>query len=171
MKWQPGGLSILPPDVVHTTKLFVLDTLGMFLGLSGVHMRKVLVALLVLVAISPLIGSQGGELRTDLAQKSDVVKARAPVVKSAEMQKERLEMIQKLKAYGVFQKVDIPGDVPRLWIAPGFYPLKSDQKETFVRVVYDYFFDGNSIGDVVRIYDGKTGKEIGDYSSLGLKLY
>ena len=134
-------------------------------------MRKVLVALLVLVAISPLIGSQGGEHRTDLAQKSDVVKARAPVVKSAEMQKERLEMIQKLKAYGVFQKVDISGDVPRLWIAPGFYPLKSDQKETFVRVVYDYFFDGNSIGDVVRIYDGKTGKEIGDYSSLGLKLY
>jgi hypothetical protein len=108
MKWQPGGLSILPPDVVHTTKLFVLDTLGMFLGLSGVHMRKVLVALLVLVAISPLIGSQGGEHRTDLAQKSDVVKARAPVVKSAEIQKERLEMIQKLKAYGVFQKVDIP---------------------------------------------------------------
>ena len=32
MKWQPGGLSILPPDVVHTTKLFVLDTLGVIGG-------------------------------------------------------------------------------------------------------------------------------------------
>jgi 2-methylcitrate dehydratase PrpD len=28
MKWQPGGFEYLPPDVVHTTKLFVLDTLG-----------------------------------------------------------------------------------------------------------------------------------------------
>jgi hypothetical protein len=136
-------------------------------------MRTFLVVLIALFAIPGFIlGWEGGQ-KPAAAQKSEVVQKK-PLIqidKSAEMQQGRLKLLEKLKAQGVFQKVEIPGDLPRLWIAPRFHSLNYEQKEKFVSIVYAYYFDGYSITDAVRIYDGKTGKEIGDYSSQGLKLY
>jgi hypothetical protein len=136
-------------------------------------MRTFLVVLIALFAIPGFIlGWEGGQ-KPAAAQKSEVVQKK-PLIqidKSAEMQQGRLKLLEKLKAQGVFQKVEIPGDLPRLWIAPRFHSLNYEQKEKFVSIVYAYYLDGYSITDAVRIYDGKTGKEIGDYSSQGLKLY
>ena len=140
----------------------------------GVNMRRVLIALFVLITIAALLGSRGEAQKPDAAPKSAVVQKREPLIKidkSAEMQEGRLRLLEKLKAQGVFQKVEMPGNLPRLWIAPRFHTIDFDQKQKFVSVVYAYYFDGYNMGDAVRIFDGKTGKEIGDYSSQGLKLH
>jgi hypothetical protein len=136
-------------------------------------MRKALAAVFVLIAIAALLGSQAETQKPDAASKPAVAEKREPLIKidkSAEMQEGRLRLLEKLKAQGVFQKVEMPGNLPRLWIAPRFHTIDFDQKEKFVSVVYAYYFDGYNMGDVVRIFDGETAKEIGDYSSQGLKL-
>ncbi len=108
-----------------------------------------------------------------LAEQKKTAKAPAPEIdKSPEMQKQREAMIQKLIQQGIFWKVEVPGNLPRLWVRPGFYQLDWDQKQTFVGVVYAYYFDGRGLTDTVRIFDDRTGKEIGDYSQVnpGLRL-
>lgn len=101
-----------------------------------------------------------------------VVEARkvATIDKSAEMQADRKAFIEKAIANGAFQKIEIPGSLPRLWVKPGFYTLDFDDKASFVSVVYAYYFDGSNSRDVVRIFDSKSGKSIGAYSDLGLNL-
>lgn len=97
--------------------------------------------------------------------------AQATLDKSTEMQTGRLTLMEKLRAQRIFQKVEMPGSLPRLWVGPRFHTIDFDLKQKFVGVVYAYYFDGKNIADSVRIYDGKTGKEIGDYSLSGLKIY
>ncbi|WP_441228075.1 hypothetical protein AB7813_08975 [Tardiphaga sp. 20_F10_N6_6] len=98
---------------------------------------------------------------------------KATVDKSDEMQSNRLKLMEKMRAQGVFQKVEMPGNLPRLWVDSGFHSADFETKQKFVSVVYAYYFNGSNIADSVRIYDGKTGKEIGDYSigNPGLKLF
>jgi len=98
---------------------------------------------------------------------------KATVDRSDEMQSNRLKLMEKLRAQGFFQKVEMPGNLPRLWVGPAFHSADFEAKQKFVSVVYAYYFGGTNIADSVRIYDGKTGKEIGDYSigNPGLKLF
>lgn len=90
----------------------------------------------------------------------------------ADMQADRMAFIEKLIAKGVFQKVEIPGNLPRLWVRPAFYALDFNLKSKFVNVVYAYFITENPRYDIVVIYDSKTGKEVGKYADVygGLKL-
>lgn len=93
--------------------------------------------------------------------------------KSAEAQKKRKDLIDRLIERGLFEKIEMPGSLPRLWIKSAFYALEFDAKESFVSVVYAYYFDGNDLTDSILIFDSKTGKEVGSYSSEnpGLRLY
>lgn len=90
-------------------------------------------------------------------------------------QARRKALIEKLIREGVFQKVETPGNLPHLWVRPGFYALDFEAKSTFVAVVYAYYFDGSKFTDSVVLYDSSTGKEIGEfnpnlYPNGGLKL-
>jgi hypothetical protein len=66
----------------------------------------------------------------------------------------------------------MPGNLPRVWVRPAFYALDFDQKQDVIGVVYAFYFDGSNISDLVRIYDSKSGREIGSYSTVnpGLRL-
>jgi hypothetical protein len=83
--------------------------------------------------------------------------------KSPKMQQARGDLIKKLIREGVFVKTDIPGNLPRVYVGPTFYGLDFDTKQQFVSVVYAYYFDGSGGLDIVRVMDGRTNKEIGDY--------
>lgn len=96
---------------------------------------------------------------------------RPTVDKSPEMQKGREVFIEKMKLLNVIQKIETPGNLPRVYVAPAFYAADFDSKRNFMSVVYAYHFDGSGISDLVRIYDGRSGKEIGTYSPAGLRLF
>lgn len=98
---------------------------------------------------------------------------KAPTLdKSEKMQKRRKDLIEKLIGQEIFQKVEMPGSLPRVWVRPAFYALDFETKEKFVSVVYAYYFDGTDITDSVRVIDGMSGKEVGNYSpsNPGLKM-
>lgn len=94
----------------------------------------------------------------------------ATIDKSPSMQAERKGFLERAIQEGAFQKIETPGSLPRVWVKPGFYTLDFDDKASYVSVVYAYYFDGSDQSDLVRIFDGKTGKEIGSYSDSGLRL-
>lgn len=107
-------------------------------------------------------------------QQAEVIKTK-PVQKEAStgnIQEKRWALIQKLISEGIFQKVGVPASLPHLWVKPVFYTLDFDVKEKFVNVVYAYYKTLSPAYDIVVIYDGRTGKEIGKYSEIygGLKL-
>jgi ribosomal protein L37AE/L43A len=96
----------------------------------------------------------------------------ATIDKSEDAQQARKELIEKLINQGIFLKVEMSASLPRVWVKPVFYRLNFDTKERFINVVYAYYFDGTNMSDSVRVIDGHSGKEIGDYSLLnpGLKM-
>jgi hypothetical protein len=113
------------------------------------------------------------------AQSAAVVQVEKPkpknlIDRSEAKQTARKKLIQKLINEGVFVKIEVPGSLPRVRVGPRFYALDFDTKQSFVSVVFAYHFDdADSWGNVVRVYDGRTNKEIGDFSPVnpGLKLY
>ena len=123
--------------------------------------------------IYQLTGDKGGKQDAQpIAQSPTAPAPAATVDKSAAMQAKRRELIDKLIKQGVFQKVEVPGSLPRIWVRPVFYTLDFDTKESFVSVVYAFYFDGSNASDMVRIFDSRSGKQVGRYSALigGLKL-
>jgi hypothetical protein len=92
--------------------------------------------------------------------------------KSEKMQEQRKGLIEKLIRQGIFQKVEVPGSLPRVWVRPAFYITDFETKERSVSVVYAYYFDGTDISDSVRVFDSMSGKEVGNYtpSNPGLKM-
>ena len=91
---------------------------------------------------------------------------------SADVQDDRKAFIQKLIGNNVFQKVEIPGSLPHLWVKPSFYSLSFDTKNSFVNVVYSYYYTLDSRYSMVVLYDSSSGKKIGSFNALygGLDL-
>ena len=85
----------------------------------------------------------------------------APSAQSVELQQKRWAFIQKLTDEGFFQKVEIPGSLPHLWVTPQFMALDFDTKAQFVNVVYAYYKTENPSNDLVILYHSKTGKKSG----------
>lgn len=99
--------------------------------------------------------------------------AAAPAPVDPQLQANRKEFIERLIAEGIFQKVEVPGTTPRLWVTPRFMLLNWEDKEQFVNVVFAYYYPDPSQHDLamIKIYHSVSGKHIGDYSaSFGLEL-
>ncbi len=90
----------------------------------------------------------------------------------AGMQEDRLAFIKKLIRMGVFQKVEIPGNLPQVWVTPTFHSLDFDRKSQFINVVYAYYVTMNPSYNIVVLRDSKTGKRIGKYAEVygGLRM-
>ena len=141
-------------------------------------MRKIIILLaFFLTSITPIVFA--GEPRTftdtDLEKYKDQpshTEQDKPVL-AEDLQAGRKAFIQKLIKKGYFEKVEIPGSLPYLWVKPLFYTLDFKMKERFVSVVYAYYITENSKYDIVVLYDNKTGKKIGTFSEEdgGLNLY
>lgn len=91
---------------------------------------------------------------------------------TAGKQQARKALINKLIEKGIFQKVEVPGDLPHLWVKQAFYRLDFDTKSQFVSVVYAYYLKKNPKYHIVVLYDNHTGKKIGEFAEVygGLKL-
>ena len=89
----------------------------------------------------------------------------------ADIQDDRLALINKWVAEGVFYKLESPGSVVRLWVTPYFNTADFDTKQKLVNVVYAYYLTQDSKNNLVTLYDSQTGKKLGSYSDgWGLKL-
>ena len=82
----------------------------------------------------------------------------------ADDQAERKKLIDSLiNKHNIFEKIEIPGTIPRVWVTPKFHLLTFSEKKTFIHLVYSYYYTKSSDHDAVRIFDNMTGKEIGGY--------
>ena len=82
----------------------------------------------------------------------------------ADDQAERKKLIDNLiNKHNIFEKIEIPGTIPRVWVTPKFHLLTFSEKKTFIHLVYSYYYTKNSDHAAVRIFDNMTGKEIGGY--------
>lgn len=130
-----------------------------------------LVAVVFVVGIIGAVVSNRPATQSAQSQPAPVARV-ATLDKSEAMQADRKSFIEKLIGQGVFQKIEVPGNLPRLWVRSAFYALDFDMKQKFVGVVYAYYFDGSNDTDTVRIFDSRTGKEVGSYANVqgGLQL-
>ena len=92
--------------------------------------------------------------------------------KTEKLQEKRKRYLEKLILLGVFYKVEIPGNLPHLWVKPAFYTLDFETQSEFVNVVYAYYFTANPISNTVVLFDSRTGEKIGEYAEAygGLRL-
>lgn len=91
----------------------------------------------------------------------------------ADIQAKRKALIQNLINGGIFQKVEVPGSLPHLWVNPVFYALNLEDKNLSVSVVYYYYTTISSSYKMVVLYDSHSGKKVGVYGAVygGLKMY
>ena len=117
--------------------------------------------------------------QAELDQRFDQEPARPggiKIDKEPETQAKRKTLLQRLSNEGVFIKAELPGGLPRVWVGPAFYTLDFETKREVVSIVYSYYLDGSDPIATVRIFDGQTNKEIGDYNvnspdGAGLRLF
>jgi hypothetical protein len=104
--------------------------------------------------------------RAQQATKEQIAAERSPA-----KQEQRKQLIAKLRAKGVFNRIENRGNgLVRAWTGPAFDGLDVQTKQSFCGVVYAYHFDGQTIGDAVILHDGRTGKQVGSFTRYGLKM-
>jgi hypothetical protein len=87
-----------------------------------------------------------------------------------EKQKQRKAFIVKLIGQGILYKVEVPGELPHIYVSSGFYRLNIEDKQSFISVVYAYYLAQDSRANIATLYDSKTGKQIGMFTERGLDL-
>ena len=88
-------------------------------------------------------------------------------------QARRKKLIDDLVGQGIFYKVAIPGEMPRVYVGNAFYNLPYADKNSFISVVFSYYYSQSKDMDWVFVYDNFSGKEVGAYSPTihaGLKM-
>jgi hypothetical protein len=96
----------------------------------------------------------------------------AKLDRSPDEQIKRRTLLQTLTTRGIFIKAELPDNLPKLWVGRAFHSLDLNSKEAYVSVVHAYYLDGSDEHASVRVFDGKTNKEIGYFTlAAGLKLY
>ena len=94
-------------------------------------------------------------------------------VSLADEQTKRKEIINQLiNEYRIFDKIDIPGIYPRVYVSNNFKNLSFSDKFTFIHIVYSYYYTLNSKYDFIVIIDSLTDEDIGGYDlTYGLKFF
>lgn len=86
-------------------------------------------------------------------------------------QADRKAFIEKMINNGLIREIEMPGELPHIWITPEFLALDYKQKEAFTNVVFSYYHLMNEKIDMVVLKNVKTGEKIGWYSGeYGLTL-
>jgi len=86
--------------------------------------------------------------------------------KSAKMEAGRDQFIQKAMRLGLIRKVGCPS----VWVTPTFMAIDFDAKAALANVVYAYCFTSVELGNVIRLRSSVSGKDVGTYSSRGLRM-
>lgn len=90
--------------------------------------------------------------------------------KSPEKQAERRALIEGLIREGVWLKVEQPATLPHAYTGHAWDSLNVDDKSSFASATLAYYFAHDPRASMLIIYDGRTGKKLGDFSGLGLEL-
>lgn len=85
-------------------------------------------------------------------------------------QEKRLALIQKLLDQRVFYKIEIPSELPHVYVDRNWYSAAIDDKKAFAGVVYAYYATINPRANIVVFKDKHSGKRIGKFTELGLSL-
>lgn len=85
-------------------------------------------------------------------------------------QAERKLFIEKLIKNGILYKVEVPAELPHIYVSSGFYSLNVDDKQSFINVVYAYYLAQNPRANIATLHDSKSGKQIGMFTGRGLDL-
>lgn len=85
----------------------------------------------------------------------------------------RRKLLQKLLNRGVFTKITPRSFVVDVWVGPAFDLVDFADKQNFIGVVYAQYFSGTDFTNSVQLYNSKTGKNVGEFSTVGggLKMY
>jgi len=95
---------------------------------------------------------------------------KSTIMEPEELQIKRWHMIARLIQDEIFDRIEMPGTLPYIWVKPSFMNLDFRTKSAFVEIVYAYYFDrpgrkqSEIWGDTVIIKDFYTGREIGSFS-------
>lgn len=92
--------------------------------------------------------------------------------KSAAMQSQRLDFINKLRRDGIIGDIDVrPGLQPRVTVKARFILGDFKDKQNIASAIYAYYFDGTKDTDMIHLVHWSTGKDIGYFSrTRGLQL-
>lgn len=86
------------------------------------------------------------------------------------IQEKRQVFVRRLITQGIFEKVEIPGNAPRLWVTSAFHSLDFVAKELLTNVVHSYYATLNPDYHVLFVYDAAAGRKIGAFYDNGLHL-
>lgn len=110
----------------------------------------------------------------NLFKEDEPIAAAAPIPKLSAVDKalqaDRKAFIDKCLSEGIFYKIEVPAELPHLWVPPKFLNSDFDTKKKLAAVVYSYYITENPKQNLLVIKDSRTGKRIGGYSSSGLDL-
>lgn len=113
-------------------------------------------------------------INSKLAPSVDAPQAATPQItldSSPEAQKKRRALMQKLLDNGIFYKIEGSANSLHVYVDSGFYPLKIDDKQSFVEVVFAYYLAENPSTDWMSLHDSKSGNNVGSFTpQLGLRL-
>ena len=117
-----------------------------------------------------LMRDLSGWLNTQNKPRDETVKSDLRFPLTPEKQVQRKLWIDKAIDNGIFIKTEMPGTVARVHVDKGFYRLTIDEKARFVGVAFAYYYNYDQNISHISLRDGYTGKTIGSYSELGLRL-
>ena len=91
---------------------------------------------------------------------------------NAQLQPGRREFIENLIRNGYFERVEVSGEYPEVWVNPEFRLLDLDQQEAYLSVIYEYYAIAEGQSSSVSLHDALTGDELGRYDPTtgGLRL-
>ena len=99
-----------------------------------------------------------------------VAPTQTQVDRSPQTQEKRKRFIEKLIAMRVFTKLETPGNLARIHTGPRWQFATFHERQKFVSVVSAYAGD-EKYWYLVAVYDGRTNRPIGQYSTMrGLQL-
>ena len=79
--------------------------------------------------------------------------------------------MENLIRKGYFEKVDLTGESPEVWVTPAFELIDFDQKQSYISVVYDYYATSEGEAKPIILRESLTGSEIGQYNAALGGLY
>ncbi len=92
------------------------------------------------------------------------------IEKYRRLQPERKKFIQEFLNDGTIIKITKNAQYPHVFVGAKFYTLTYDNKELLMQLIRLTYMTDDREADIVSIYDGYSGKQLGRYDEYGLHL-
>jgi hypothetical protein len=111
----------------------------------------------------------------DTVEGLDNAATKAPAIpkidKSEQKQADRLRLIKRFQSEDIFGDITARSSGMTVIAKPRFYSLGFEDKQSFVSVLYAYYFDGSKPYVTIALHDSRSNKKVGTFTQeLGLEL-